>query len=81
MLIWQQLKPLGFKAAYDLSTIPVNGILAVSKSNIKASFLESELAKHNIIVRERLGKLRLSPHIYLTHEQIRGTTEIISNVI
>jgi hypothetical protein len=38
------------------------------------------LSERGILARERLGRLRLAPHVYISPEQIAGTVKAIAEL-
>lgn len=71
------LSEAGFRSGYDRSRAPNSGILAVDRPGVDCRRLASALTEHGILTRERLGRLRLAPHVYIGSEQIERTVKTI----
>jgi cysteine desulfurase/selenocysteine lyase len=78
--LWQGLEALGFRSAYTRASAPNSGILAVEKPGVDCHRLARLLGSRGIIARERLGRLRLAPHVYLGPEQVARTVEAIAEL-
>ncbi len=78
--LWQGLEAAGFRSAYARDSGPSSGILAVDKPGVDCHLLAHQLRKHGILAKERLGRLRLAPHIYIGSEQITRTVQTIDEL-
>jgi selenocysteine lyase/cysteine desulfurase len=75
--LWRGLEAVGFRSAYARDASPSSGILAVDKPGIDCRVLAQQLRTRGILAKERLGRLRLAPHIYISSEQLERTVETI----
>jgi len=68
------LKESGFKVLSDnfyLNKSKVNtGIIVAEKEGIDPKVIIKKLQEYNIIVRERLGRIRIAPHIFISIKQL-----------
>jgi selenocysteine lyase/cysteine desulfurase len=78
--LWLGLEALGFRSAYARDSAP-SGILAVEKPDVDCLELSRRLAARGVVARERLGRLRLAPHVYLGAEQMARTVDIIAELM
>jgi selenocysteine lyase/cysteine desulfurase len=78
--LWQGLDAVGFRSAYARDSAPSSGILAVDKPGVDCHVLAQQLRTRGILAKERLGRLRLAPHIYVSSEQLRRTVETIDEL-
>jgi predicted transcriptional regulator len=46
------------------------GIVVCEKPGVTTDAVMQHLQKNNVVVAERLGRVRFSPHIYISPEQI-----------
>lgn len=75
------LDKLGLQPAYRRAAATPSGILAVAKNGTDCQQLAALLAKENIVARDRMGRLRLAPHVYLSTEQIDQTVDTIGRLL
>jgi selenocysteine lyase/cysteine desulfurase len=54
-----------------------NGIVAAARPGVDAPELVSRLQQHGVVGAARLGRLRLSPHVYLSEEQLERAVSLI----
>ena len=78
--LWGGLREAGFRSAYDRTRSGSSGILAVDKPGVDCGRLAELLSERGILARERLGRLRLAPHVYISPEQIAGTVKAIAEL-
>jgi selenocysteine lyase/cysteine desulfurase len=74
------LDAVGFRSAYARDSAPNSGILAVDKPGVDCRVLAQQLRTRGILAKERLGRLRLAPHVYISSEQLRRTVETIDEL-
>jgi selenocysteine lyase/cysteine desulfurase len=79
-LLFAGLVKFGFRSAYSREAAPPSGILAMEKPGVDCRKLAELLAKRGIVARERLGRLRLAPHVYLMPEELERAVEIIGKL-
>lgn len=77
-MLRQGLVQLGFRSAYDRTAAPSSGIVSVERPGTDSASLARTLCQQGIIACERLGQLRLAPHVYLLPEQLGRTLEVIA---
>lgn len=73
-----QLETLGFKTSRNSQP---SGILTAWHEQKSSQEVVRYLKKQNIITAYRLGKVRFSPHIYISEEQIYKVIDLIKNFI
>jgi selenocysteine lyase/cysteine desulfurase len=78
--LWRGLEAVGFRSAYKRVSAPNSGILAVDKPGVDCRLLAQQLRAQGILAKERLGRLRLAPHIYIGSEQLTRTVETIDEL-
>jgi cysteine desulfurase / selenocysteine lyase len=78
--LWRGLEALGFRSAYARDSAPNSGILAVERPGVDCRELARRLAVRGIVGRERLGRLRLAPHVYLGPGQLDQTVRTIAEL-
>jgi cysteine desulfurase/selenocysteine lyase len=79
-VLFAGLTALGFKSAYPRWAAPPTGILAVEKPAVDCRKLAGLLAGQGIVARERLGRLRLAPHVYLMPEELERAVQTIGKL-
>lgn len=72
------LRASGFQVYSDKFPDSPTGITVCEKKGIPARELVAHLKKNKIIVAERLGRVRLAPHIYISPDQIDETIRVMS---
>ena len=75
------LKNTGFNVFSDFFQGAKTGIVVAEKSDIDILKFVSELNENGVIARERLGRLRLAPHIYNSFEQLDRVGKIIKKLL
>jgi len=68
--------PLGLRARLGANS----GILAVDKPGVDCRLLAQQLRTRGILAKERLGRLRLAPHIYIHSGQLTQTVSTIAEL-
>lgn len=76
-----RLREVGFKVLSDSFDERRTGIVVASREEVDSRRLVKELLDRNIVVKERLGRIRFSPHIYNSFEQLDRTAEEIKSLI
>jgi selenocysteine lyase/cysteine desulfurase len=76
----QGLRTAGFSLAADASTLAPTGIVVASKPGLDSAGAVRSLKAGNIIAAERLGRIRLAPHIYISEEQIDTVVEALRSL-
>ncbi|MCG6894701.1 MAG: aminotransferase class V-fold PLP-dependent enzyme, partial [Desulfobacteraceae bacterium] len=56
------------------------GIVVCEREGVACERLMSALRERGVVAAERLGRLRLSPHVYLSMEQMDRVVELLSKV-
>lgn len=79
-LLAKELRGLGFQLESDFFSEPT-GIIVGKHEKLPSSEIVSFLRNENILVAERLGKVRLSPHIYNSEEQIFHLREVLRKIL
>lgn len=76
-----KIRKYGFKTVYNRENNQNTGIVVIDKENVDFIELSNKLAEHNIIAKERLGKLRIAPHIFNSFKQLDETADTINKII
>ncbi|MDX9785284.1 MAG: aminotransferase class V-fold PLP-dependent enzyme [Desulfobacterales bacterium] len=71
------LTAIGFKVLSFRHPGWPTGIVVCEKSGLAAPLILSHLKKHRIIAAERLGRIRFSPHIYNSPEQMDKVVTVL----
>lgn len=74
------LKGIGFKLCGDDFPDSPSGIVVGQKEGLSTQVVLSHLKKNKIVVAERLGRIRFSPHIYLLKDQLDRVIDILSGL-
>ncbi|MFC1641565.1 aminotransferase class V-fold PLP-dependent enzyme [Myxococcota bacterium] len=77
--LYAGLTTMGFRGAYDRAASPGSGIVAVDMPGVDCGHLVRLLHEKGIVARERQGRLRLAPHIYLLPEQLDRSLDTIAS--
>jgi len=72
------LRNAGFDVLSDKFPDTPTGITVCEKKGIPAGELVAHLKKNKIVVAERLGRVRLAPHIYISPDQIDETVRVMA---
>ncbi|MFW6372587.1 MAG: aminotransferase class V-fold PLP-dependent enzyme [Thermodesulfobacteriota bacterium] len=75
-----QLKQLGFRICADRFSDYPTGITVCEKENVPAGRILAGLKARRIVAAERLGKVRLSPHIYLSTQQLDEAARALADI-
>lgn len=81
------LRKRGFRVLSDSSAEDSScfnthtGIVVAEKKGATMGKLVNDLSKHGIITTERLGRIRFSPHIYNSFEQLDRVGEVLGAVL
>jgi selenocysteine lyase/cysteine desulfurase len=74
------LRSIGFHLCGDDFPDKPSGIVAGSKDKLSSKEVISRLKAKNIVTAERLGRVRFSPHIYLSMEQLDQVIEALRDI-
>ncbi len=75
-----QLKQLGFHICADRFPDHPTGITVCEKEGVPAGHILSGLKARRIVAAERLGRVRLSPHIYLSTQQLDEAARALADI-
>ena len=73
----QELTRIGFKVLSDQFPDYPTGIVVCEKPEVRADKIVEHLKKNNIIAAERLGRVRFSPHVYISPEQLDEVIQVL----
>jgi len=73
----RKLTRIGFKVLSDQFPDYPTGIVVCEKPGVRADKIVEHLKKNNIIVAERLGRVRFSPHVYISPEQLDEVIQVL----
>jgi len=73
----RELTRIGFKVLSDQFPDYPTGIVVCEKPGVRADKIVEHLKKNNIIAAERLGRVRFSPHIYISPEQLDEVIQVL----
>ncbi|MCX7999056.1 MAG: aminotransferase class V-fold PLP-dependent enzyme, partial [Leptospiraceae bacterium] len=79
-LLANSLRPLGFHLSTD-EFQESSGILTAWHEKKPSSEIVRQLKKQGIITANRLGRVRFSPHIYISEEQIQRAREVLEKFL
>ncbi len=74
----QRLRKLGFQVLTDRFPDHPTGIIVCEKSGTDAGVLVRRMAENGVHAAERLGRVRFSPHVYLSMHQIDQAARTLS---
>lgn len=74
------LRALGFRVYSDHFPGHPTGITVCEKPGISVSQLMGRLKNQGVIAAERLGRIRFSPHVFISPEQLEGVARVLSGV-
>ncbi len=74
------LRAAGFQLTRDAFASHATGIIAAEKPGHDSARLVAELAAAGIIGAERLGRIRLAPHVFILESQIDRTVETLARL-
>jgi selenocysteine lyase/cysteine desulfurase len=74
------LRQIGFHVLSDEFPEHPSGIVAGENPRISSDLIFSHLKKNDIVAAKRLGSIRFSPHIYISHEQIDKVIRTLSRI-
>ena len=74
------LQQIGFHVLADEFHVPLSGIVVGENPRISSDLIFSHLKKNDIIAAKRLGRIRFSPHIYISYEQIDKVIRTLSRI-
>ena len=73
----QELTKIGFKVLSDQFPDYPTGIVVCEKPGVRADKIVEHLKQNNIIAAERLGRVRFSPHVYISPEQLDEVIQVL----
>jgi selenocysteine lyase/cysteine desulfurase len=73
----RELAKIGFKVLSDQFPDYPTGIVVCEKPGVRADKIVEHLKKNNIIAAERLGRVRFSPHVYISPEQLDEVIQVL----
>ena len=73
----RELTRIGFKVLSDQFPDYPTGIVVCEKPGVRADKIVEYLKKNNIIAAERLGRVRFSPHVYISPEQLDEVIQVL----
>ena len=74
------LRQIGFHVLADEFPEHPSGIVVGENPRISSDLIFSHLKKNDIVAAKRLGSIRFSPHIYISHEQIDKVIRTLSQI-
>ena len=74
------LRQIGFHVLADEFPEHPSGIVVGENPRISSDLIFSHLKKNDIVAAKRLGSIRFSPHIYISHEQIDKVVRTLSRI-
>ena len=75
-----QLKQLGFRIYADRFSNHPTGITVCEKEGVPTNHILAGLKARKIVAAERLGRIRLSPHIYLSTQQMDEVARALADI-
>jgi cysteine desulfurase / selenocysteine lyase len=72
------LTGIGFQVLSDRHPDWPTGIVVCEKKGISASLILSHLKKNKIVAAERLGRIRFSPHVYISPARIDEVVRVLA---
>lgn len=72
------LSDLGFKVFSDHFRDYPTGIVVCEKPGVKTHDIMKHLKQNKIVVAERLGRVRFSPHVYISPQQIDDALRVLA---
>ena len=73
----RKLTIIGFKVLSDQFPDYPTGIVVCEKPGVRADKIVEHLKKNNIIAAERLERVRFSPHVYISPEQLDEVIQVL----
>ena len=74
------LTKIGFKVFSDQFPDYPTGIVVCEKPGVGSDAIMTHLKKNKIVAAERLGRVRFSPHVYISPEQIDEVVRVLEQV-
>jgi len=74
------LKEIGFNVFLDQFPDYPTGIVVCEKPGVGSDVIMTHLEKNKIVAAERLGRVRFSPHVYISPEQIDEVVRVLEQV-
>lgn len=79
-LLASGLEDRGFRVLASNHPGTPTGIIAAEKDGLDARLAVGKLASRGVVTQERLGRIRLSPHVYITEERIRQALAVFDEL-
>ncbi len=76
----KELSKIGFKVYSDQFPDYPTGIVVCEKQGVRSDKIIEHLNKNRIAAAERLGRVRFSPHVYISPEQLDDVVQILKCV-
>jgi selenocysteine lyase/cysteine desulfurase len=74
------LTKIGFNVFSDQFPDYPTGIVVCEKPGVGSDAIMTHLKKNKIVAAERLGRVRFSPHVYISPEQIDEVVRVLEQV-
>ena len=74
------LTKIGFNVISDQFPDYPTGIVVCEKPGVKSDVIMTHLNKNKIVAAERLGRIRFSPHVYISPEQIDEAVRVLEQI-
>jgi selenocysteine lyase/cysteine desulfurase len=74
------LTNIGFNVYSDQFPDYPTGIVVCEKPGVGSDAIMTHLKKNKIVAAERLGRVRFSPHVYISPEQIDEVVRVLEQV-
>lgn len=74
------LSDLGFTVFSDQFQDYPTGIVVCEKPGVTTEVITQHLKKNKVVVAERLGRVRFSPHVYISPEQIHDVLRVLDRM-
>jgi selenocysteine lyase/cysteine desulfurase len=74
------LKKIGFNVLSDQFAEHPTGIVVCEKPGIGSAVIIQHLEKNKIVAAERLGRVRFSPHVYISPQQIDQVLQVLQKM-
>lgn len=74
------LRAMGFQVYSDRFPDHPTGIVVFEKPGIRSDAIMAHLKTNKIVAAERLGRIRLSPHVYISPEQLDEVLQVLENL-
>jgi selenocysteine lyase/cysteine desulfurase len=75
-----ELIKIGFDVFSDQFPDYSTGIVVCEKLGVSSDGIMAQLKKNNIVAAERLGRIRFSPHVYISPAQLDGVIRVLEQI-